>query len=372
MIAAASNLRTTRRRAIGLLAGCGAVFLRTSCATAAEFDVETALAGMTPRQQAARKFMIPIAGTSLTADEDSLLRGLRPGGVILVGNNFGTPGEVQDLVWAIHDTNPELPPLVALDQEGGIVSRIADDPAPDAPSLGAMSLSEIATLARVRAEALAAYGFDANFAPVADVSFSPDSAMNGRTFGGDAQLVAAAVGAYVEGVAGTGVLHCVKHFPGHGRVAVDSHESLPVLEIAPATWRAADALPFAAAIDAGVPMVMLGHLVVPAWDGLPASLSAEAVRVLREDLGFAGVVVSDDLGMGALAAWEPLQAIDLAVNAGVDLLLYVILPDDAATLVDHLASRAARGEIASDRVTASVRRLLQMQFGPGGPWSTVQ
>ena len=234
-----------------------------------------------------------------------------------------------------------------------------------------MPLAEIATLARLRAEALATYGFDVNFAPVADVSFTPDSSMAGRTFGDDAERVAVAVGAYVEGVAGGSVLHCVKHFPGHGRVAVDSHESLPVLDVDPAIWWVAEALPFASAIAAGVPMVMLGHLAVPAWDDLPASLSAEAVRVLREDLGFSGVVVSDDLGMGALGAWNPFEVIDLAVNAGVDVLLYVVLPADADSLVDHLASRVARGDIASDRVLSSVRRLLHMQFGPGRVWSPV-
>ena len=108
---------------------------------------------------------------------------------------------------------------------------------------------------------------------------------------------------------------------------------------------------------------------LPAWDDLPASLSAEAVRVLRDGLGFSGVVVSDDLGMGALAPRDPFEVIDLAVTAGVDLLLYVVLPDDADMLVDHLAFRVARGDVASDRVTSSVRRLLQMQFGRGRAWS---
>ena len=204
---------------------------------------------------------------------------------------------------AIHATNPELPPLVALDQEGGIVSRIADDPAPDAPTMGQLPAAEISALARARAERLAAYGFDVNFAPVADVAFTPDSFMTGRAFGNDPVVVAQDVAAYLAGVDGTGVLHGVKHFPGHGRVSVDSHEALPVLDVDAATWWEEDALPFRVAVEAGVPMVMLGHLAVPSWDELPASLSPEAVRVLREDLGFTGVIVSDDLGMGALATW---------------------------------------------------------------------
>ena len=152
---------------------------------------------------------------------------------------------------------------------------------------------------------------------------------------------------------GTGVLHAVKHFPGHGRVSVDSHEALPVLDVDAATWWEEDALPFRVAVEAGVPMVMLGHLAVPSWDELPASLSPEAVRVLREDLGFTGVVVSDDLGMGALATWTPFQIVDLAVAAGIDLMLFVVPAVEPAALVDHLAERIERGDVLPERLAAA-------------------
>jgi beta-N-acetylhexosaminidase len=327
-------------------------------------DVPAILADMTPREQAARMFMLPLSGTSLTAEEDAWLRALKPGGVILVAHNFGAADKVRALVAAIHATNPELPPLVALDQEGGVVSRIADDPAPDAPTMGQLSPEEISTLARARADVLAGYGFDVNFAPVADVAFTPDGFMGGRTFGDDPADVADDVAAYLAGVEGTGVLHGVKHFPGHGRVSADSHEALPVLDVDVETWWAEDALPFRVAVDLGVPMVMLGHLMVPSWGNLPASLSPETVRVLREDLAFAGVVVSDDLGMGALDAWDPLEIVDLAVAAGNDLLLYVILDSEPEALVDHLAARVERGEMSPERVTQSVERLLRMQRSP--------
>jgi beta-N-acetylhexosaminidase len=285
--------------------------------------------------------------------------------VILVGANFGTPDEVRGLVAAIHATNPRLPPLVALDQEGGLVSRIADDPAPAALTMGALPPAEIAALARARAETLASYGFDVNFAPVADVAFAADSFMAGRAFGPTPEAVAEDVAAYVAGVEGTGVAHCVKHFPGHGRVAIDSHEALPRLDVAPAVWWNEDALPFRFAVDAGVPMVMLGHLAMPAWDDLPASLSSGAVRVLRDDLGFGGVIVSDDLGMGALAAWQPFEIVDLAVAAGVDLLVYVIAAMAPEALVAHLVARMEGDERVAERVASSVARLLRLQLGAG-------
>jgi beta-N-acetylhexosaminidase len=351
------------RRAFVASAVCGMAFSESSRARGQEIDVVGLVAAMTPRERVARMFMLPVSGTVLSAEDEARLRTLKPGGVILVGENFGTSDEVRALAAAIHATNPDLPALVALDQEGGIVSRIADDPAPDAPTMGQLPEDEISELARARAETLAEYGFDVNFAPVADVAFGPESFMAGRAFGSDPSVVADDVAAYLAGVEGSGVLHAVKHFPGHGRVSVDSHEALPVLDVDAATWWQEDALPFRVAIDAGVPMVMLGHLFVPSWDALPASLSAEAVRVLREELGFTGVAVSDDLGMGALSAWSPFEIIDLAVGAGNDLLLFVVTSEEPETLIDHLATRVESGEIPAERVSASVERILSMQLG---------
>jgi beta-N-acetylhexosaminidase len=319
---------------------------------------------MTARDLAARMFMLPVSGTSLAAEDEARLRDLKPGGVILVQANFGTPDEVRSLVAAIHATNPQLPPLVALDQEGGLVSRIVDDPAPSAADMGLLPPAEIAEDAHHRADTLAAYGFDVNFAPVADVAFSPDSIMSGRSFGSDPEVVAACVRAYVEGVAGSGVLHCVKHFPGHGRVSVDSHEALPTLDVDAQTWWEMDALPFRVAVEAGVPMVMLGHLVLPAWGDLPASLSPAAVNVLRDELGFTGIIVTDDLGMGALSAWDSTEIIDLAISAGSDLLLFVVTAAPPEEMVDHLTQSVEADGASAERVQASVTRLLAMQRGP--------
>jgi beta-N-acetylhexosaminidase len=356
----ACSLRLSRR---ALVATCSLLLTRSRHARARASDVDALIAAMSPRERAARMFMFPISGTVLSAEDDTWLRALKPAGVILVEGNFGTPQEVRALVAAIHATNPELPPLVALDQEGGIVSRIADDPAPDAPTMGQLPAAEISALAQTRAERLAAYGFDINFAPVADVAFSPDSFMTRRAFGNDPDVVAEDVAAYLAGVEETGVLHGVKHFPGHGRVSVDSHEALPVLDVDAAIWWEEDALPFRVAVEAGVPMVMLGHLAVPNWDELPASLSPESVSVLREDLRFRGVVVSDDLGMDALATWTPFQIVDLAVAAGNDLLLFVVTNAEPAALVDHLSAQVESGEVPPERVAASVSRVLRMQLG---------
>jgi beta-N-acetylhexosaminidase len=355
------NLARCHSRRALLATGFAAVAARVHSG-AAQGTVEELLAGMTLRQRVARMFIFPVSGPTLTADEAAWLADLQPGGVILVERNFGAANDVRSLTTAIHATVPELPPLVSLDQEGGIVTRLWDDPAPDAPTLATLSLDEISSFAQQRAALLASYGFDLNFAPVADVAFAADSFMAGRTFGDDPQWVAECVVAYLDGVQGTHVLHCVKHFPGHGRASVDSHQALPVLDVDPDTWASADALPFAAAIADGVPMVMLGHLAVPMWDDLPASLSPTAVAVLRENLGFDGVIVTDDLFMGALSAWQPLEIVDMAIAAGVDLLLYVDVPDAPDVLVDHVVNRVAQGQISEERILESARRIITMQL----------
>lgn len=322
--------------------------------------VDDAVARLSVTEKVARLFMFPAEGTAMEAAYAERLAVERPGGVILLASNVGSPAEVADFVGAIRGTNPSWPPLVAVDQEGGLVARLAGDPAPAAPELGGLPVAEIAGWAAERAAFVGGLGFDVNFAPVADVAFGPESFMAGRAFGDDPEAVAAAVAAYVEGAAGSGVAHCAKHFPGHGRASVDSHLALPEVVLSREEWRETDGLPFRAAVAAGVPMVMLGHLSYPLWDEVPTSISAVAVGVLREEMGFAGVVASDDLGMDALAGFDPFEVVDRAVAAGVDLLVYVTPAVPAAELIGHLVGRVEGGEVAEARLDASVGRLLTL------------
>jgi len=305
--------------------------------------------------------MVPAEGTVMTPAFAERLAVERPGGVILLGPNVGTAAEVAEFVAAIKATNPVLPPLVAVDQEGGLVARLPGDPAPAAPALGLLGPAEVAAFAAERAAFVGGFGFDVNFAPVADVAFAPDSFMAGRAFGDEPVAVAEAVAAYLVGVAVSGVGHCAKHFPGHGRASVDSHLALPEVDVSVGEWRATDALPFVAAVDAGVPMVMLGHLRYTAWDEAPASISPFVVERLREDLGFEGVVVTDDLGMDALAEYDPLAVVDRAIDAGVDLLLYVMPAVPPADLIAHLAGRIEAGEVGEARIEASLGRLSRLR-----------
>ncbi len=175
--------------------------------------------------------------------------------------------------------------------------------------------------ARALGEELAAAGVDWNLAPVADVPASPRSPVIGvRAFGSDPAEVARHVAAYVEGLAAAGVVGCAKHFPGHGATDADSHTGLPRIPRDRRRLEDVDLVPFRAAVAAGVATVMLGHLVVEALDPrLPASLSPAAVRLLREDLGFDGLILTDALDMDAVArGWTTPGAAVLALAAGAD------------------------------------------------------
>ena len=336
---------------------------RVATASALGNRVETTLEDMSRAERVAQLFAVPLAGTSLSAEEGAWLRTTKPGGVLLVGSNIGSSDEAEAFIADIRATNPRLPPLVSIDQEGGIVSRLPGDPAPSAPELGLLAPAEIARFARERADFLADWGVSANFAPVADVAWDPSSFMVGRAFGSDPAGVAEAVASYVEGAIGTGVAHAAKHFPGHGRGTTDSHLALPTVDLSLEVWRETDGLPFAAAVGAGVEMVMLGHLLYPAWDALPTSLSPFAVDVLRQDLAFDGVVVTDDLGMAALSDFGPYETVDLAVAAGVDLLLYATPQVEPAALVEHLVRRVETGAVSRERIDESARRVLRLKLG---------
>jgi beta-N-acetylhexosaminidase len=362
------DVRVSRRAFTGVLATLATTGLpiQRSVSHAAqpapEVDVEAVLARLSLAEKVAQLFIIDAPGTMMTPEYADRLSQLRPGGVILLGPNVGAPNEVAAFVTAIHATNPDLPPLVAVDEEGGPVTRLPADPAPGAVELGLLPTAKVQSLAHARAEYVATFGFDVNFAPVADVAYTADSVMAARSFGSDPAAVAAKVAAYVRGVAGAGVLHAAKHFPGHGRAALDSHVALPEIDLSLDDWRQTDGLPFRAAVAAGVPIVMLGHLLYPRWDDVPTSISPVAVDMLRRELGFAGLIVTDDLGMAALADLDPFAVVDRALSAGVDLLLFATHAADPADLIAHLQRRVEEGAVSEARLDESLRRLLRAKL----------
>jgi beta-N-acetylhexosaminidase len=246
------------------------------------------------------------------------------GGVVLFARNVGEPEELQALTASLRAEQPDL--LVAIDEEGGDVTRLeAAGGSSFAGNLALGAVDDAALTRRVAAAIggeLAAVGVDLDLAPVADVAVDPAAAIVGvRSFGSDPQLVARHVAAFVEGLQSVGVAACAKHFPGHGESAADSHLELPVADTDLETLRARAVPPFAAAVEAGVRVVMTAHVRFTALDDEPATLSPRAIGLLRSELGFRGVVMTDALemqGAGGPARLE--ESAVRALEAGADAL----------------------------------------------------
>jgi beta-N-acetylhexosaminidase len=362
--------RLTRRgflRGAGGMAG-GAVLGRRPGAGAPDPDelTDRYLSGMSLHQKVAQRFIFQAQGTVMSPAFQDLLTGIHPGGILFVTPNIGAPEQIRAFVHDIHRSNAFLPPWIAIDQEGGNVIRLAGDPAPGAIDLGRLSNADVRSKSRERAKFLAGYGFDVNFAPVADVAYSAASTMYLRSFGSDPSAVAGKVSAVVKGARSLGIMGAAKHFPGHGRTSIDSHYAVPYVDISYADWRKSDALPFASAVRAGVELVMVGHLQYSQWDSVPMSLSPVAVRTLRKKLGFDGAIVTDDLGMGALAGMDPISVLDRATDAGMDLFLYTMPPLPWDALVAHLVQRIKNGDVSEARNDASVRRILRRKIAHFG------
>jgi beta-N-acetylhexosaminidase len=296
---------------------------------------------------------------------DALGRGLA--GVTLFGQNISAPGQVSALTAALRSASAGDDPVIAIDEEGGDVTRIAyadGSPYPGNAALGAVD-DTVLTRAVYRAIGadLAALGINFDLAPCADVLGSADSpAVGTRSFGADAGLVSRHAAAAVAGLQGAGVAACTKHFPGHGRTGTDTHEAIATIEGGLDDLRRHDLPPFEAAIRAGTLAVMPSHLRVPELTGdLPATVSGAALTgLLRRELGFTGVIVSDALEMRAIRDMFGIpQAAVLAVAAGTDLLClgrdgseadYLAVREALVTAVRDGALDGERLETAADRV----------------------
>jgi len=308
------------------------------------------------------------------------------GGVCLFAGNVGD--DVSTLTGELHDIRPEL--LVASDEEGGEVTRIEAAAGSSWPAHAALGrLDDVDTtrrIARAIGRQSRAAGIDLVLAPDVDVTSNPDNPVIGlRSFGTDPALVGRHAVAFVEGLHQAGVAGCAKHFPGHGDTRTDSHLGLPVIDADTETLRRRDLPPFAAAVAAGVDAVMTAHVVVAALDSAPATLSPTVLRVLRDELGFGGVIISDALDMKAISAGVGRgPGAVLALAAGVDLVCIgnpnhpTTYDDEAAFLEVHDAIveavgagrlSTARLEEAARRVTTLAGRLAQArhsdQTGPG-------
>lgn len=320
-----------------------------------------------------RFLVVGFPGTSPPPELFSFARKWGLSGVILFSRNVPEGTDVARLVGCVRqglaEADPGSPALVLVDQEGGRVERIRRGVPrlPPARELGARPPAELASLVEGEARALAGLGIDVNLAPVCDLPAEGESGVIGdRAFGADPRAAAACVRVHVAACLRGGVAPCAKHFPGHGRARADSHRRLPTVRAGWDDLWGRDLVPFRAAVEAGVPLVMAGHLRFPDLDPRPATLSPVWIEeVLRGRMGFAGAVISDDMEMGALDGLGPPAELAVrAVAAGCDLLIYgrTLRPD----LTLEPVAEALGRRLGPDRAARAARRVDRVRRG-GAP-----
>ncbi|MBW1646577.1 MAG: glycoside hydrolase family 3 protein [Deltaproteobacteria bacterium] len=320
---------------------------------------------------AGQRLMVGFDSAELTPDLSFLITGLRVGGLILFARNVETPEQVRALIADCQDcaARAGLPPLiVAVDQEGGPVARLRRPLFPEFPAPGQMrDPAEAEAGARRMGRLLRGLGFNMNMAPVVDVApVEIDSIMAARSFGGDPVRVGRMGAAVVAGLQAEGIMAVAKHFPGIGRTTLDSHRVQPVMDAPAESIEDFDLPPFAAVFTQGAVGVMLSHIRYPSLDPhWPASLSVAVARdLLRRRMGFGGLVLTDDLDMGAV---KPAIAIDRAVGrilaADIDIALICHRSGDIEAAHESLMAALAgdgrlkkRAEMHADRIGRFKRR----------------
>jgi beta-N-acetylhexosaminidase len=303
-------------------------------------------------------------GHTLSVELRSLAREFRLGGIILFPRNIAEPEQLAELCYDAARLVPDLPMWVSVDQEGGRVARLKA-PFTKWPPMATLGRSGDARLAERFARALAselkAAGITLDYAPVLDVHTNSSNPVIGdRALSDDAAAVARLGAAIIRGLQGGGIAACGKHFPGHGDTSADSHLELPLVEHPIERLREVEFVPFRAAIEAGVASIMTAHLFLPALDeARPATLSRRIVSdLLRGELKFDGLIVSDDLEMKAIAAeYSVPQAAVLAVEAGCDGLLICSADHHTqAAALEALIYSVESGQVRLNRVEDAFKR----------------
>ncbi len=333
------------------------------------------------KQKVGQLLYIGLPGTSLSVEDHTLLERVSPGGIIIFGRNVESPKQLRTL---LDETSGVLPivPLLGIDQEGGLVDRMRRilTPMPAARAIRQHGdLAGARALGRITGETLRLLGFNMNFAPVMSIMTEDrDLLSNGlysRSFGRSPGEVLGYTMVYLRGLQGAGCLGCAKHFPGIGAGEIDTHEEMPVIHLTHDDLLAQDLAPYIELFqreDNMVRAVMVSHGGFPSINvrrGLaggqiePASLSYDIVtRLLREELGYDGLVLTDDLEMGAVAKhYEIEDAVTRAALAGEDMLLICARPDLIQRAHTALVEAVSTGIITEERLDASLRRIAKFK-----------
>ena len=344
-------------------------------------EVDKIVAGMTVEEKVAQLFIItPDAltdntGVTMAGDMTKAAIDETPvGGIIYMGDNLQSAAQVKDMLSKTNSYSEErlgLPMLLCVDEEGGTVSRVAGSGRFDVTNVGNMAdigangtVDDAKSAGVTIGKYLSELGFNVDFAPVADVLTNPDnSIVKLRSFGSDVETVSRMSIAVAEGLKSQGITATYKHFPGHGATAGDTHLGAAFTTKTIAELKENELVPFQEAIDDGAKFIMVSHISAPNITGhdTPASLSKEMISdLLRADMGFDGIVVTDAMEMGAISSkYTSDVAAVMAIQAGADMIL---MPEDFHTAYDGVLAAAKSGEISEERLNESVARIIEVKL----------
>ncbi len=313
-------------------------------------------------------FMIGVQGEALSRDRRLFVEHCGFGGFILFAHNCREPKQILSLCRELWETGTEFPPFIAIDQEGGRVHRLPEPFThfPPAAALGRTGSADLAyKVGLATARELSAVGINLNFAPVLDVHLNPSNPVIGdRSFSTDPKEVIRLGWEVVRSLREGGIIECGKHFPGHGDTDKDSHLALPIVKKSLAELKAVELPPFVHACRQGIETLMTAHVLYRALDPeFPATLSEQIVTgLLRHDLGYDGVVFSDDMEMKAISAnYGEEETAGLAVRAGIDVLLFCHELPRAMRVHEFLCAEVERDAAVRARVEESYRRITQLK-----------
>lgn len=319
---------------------------------------------MTLREKVGQLLMVGFPGPTLSGEDLAWIQEFRPGGIILFSRNLIDAHQIAELTATLQKLSSHNPLLIAVDQEGGQVSRLPKEFTifPPAATVARCQSSTLAyEAAAVTAKELKAVGINMNMAPVLDVNTNPANPIIGdRAFGETPELVCVLGLATMSGLQDHGVVACGKHFPGHGETVADSHLQLPVVELTKDRLESVEFRPFRHTIERGLATIMTAHVRYPALDSaVPATLSSPILTgILRHRLGFQGLIFTDDLEMQAiLDHWSIADAAVKSLQAGADILLICHQHQRQTEAVQALEDAIASGDLTIGRIDESLARI---------------
>lgn len=343
----------------------------STAAPSLERTVDEIIAEMTLKEKIGQMLMVGFEGTTANEQVKKLLYNYHVGGIILLSRNIQSPTQVAQLTKQLQkmamETRMHIPLLISIDHEGGSIVRFTGGVTffPSNMALGAAGSADYAYQeGQIVGKELQAMGINMNLAPVLDVNDNPANPVIGlRSYGESSELVASLGVAYIKGLQEEGVMATAKHFPGHGNTIINSHTDLPTVNKDRSALEQVEFYPFRKAIAAGVAAIMTGHISVPAIDPTPrtpATLSSKIISgLLRGEMGYNGLILSDSMDMGAITKYYGVRESAIrAVEAGVDMLLVPWSFEMQADMYDALLRAVKDGRITEERIDGSVRRIL--------------